>query len=309
MRIDGYRAFVETLRNKDRKFPNREDKRFVDGIIIPSVEPSFGIASNSTVFTIGSCFAREVEDALVAQGVNVPTAAFPANQDGVPGRPNRILNQYNPGTMLQCVEAIRKSGNAAGIYQVKDGQFVDCLLSTGSHTVSQSRAIERRAEILELYTNGLNAADAVVITLGLTEVWYDKKHEIYLNETPPRTFMQNNEARFEMRKLDVNDCYDLTLRMIQALQAEGKNILLTVSPVPLQVTFCGGDAVVANSISKATLRVVADRICSTLHRVDYFPSYEIVTVAGLPAFGNDNVHVRRSVVEKIMGHLLASYAV
>ena len=101
MRKDGSSAFRETLRNKFRKFPDRDDNRYIDHIVFPSVKPSFSIEPGSTVFTIGSCFAREVEDALVPLGVRVPTANFSAAADEVPGRPNRVLNQYNPGTMPQ----------------------------------------------------------------------------------------------------------------------------------------------------------------------------------------------------------------
>ncbi|PPB80744.1 GSCFA family protein [Albidovulum inexpectatum] len=309
MRQEGSLAFRTTLRNKMRKYPDRNDSRFRNDLILPSINPSFGIARDSAVFTIGSCFAREVEDALLTAGVRVPTAHFAAPHDEAPGRPNRILNQYNPGTMLQCVLAAGQAVDERALYPASDdGMVLDSLLATGNRPVSRERALERRGQINTLYRDGLAESDTVVITLGLIEAWYDWEAELYLNEVPPRPMLDRFGARFEFRRMGLEECRDIMERMVNALTADRKrHIVLTVSPVPLQVTFAGGDAVVANAYSKALLRVLAEQIAEDHASVDYFPSYEIVTTAGLRAFGEDNVHVRPVVVQQIVSHMLEHY--
>jgi len=309
MHMEGAVAFRTTLRNRARKYPDREDPRYDDHLILPSIRPSFAIPRHSAVFTIGSCFAREVEDALLEAGVSVPTAGFSAPREEAPGRPNRILNQYNPGTMLQCIQAAGQKADARALYETANPELVlDSLLATGSRPVARARAMERRTQINTLYHEGLAQADTVVITLGLIEAWYDHEHGVYLNEVPPRPLLERAGKRFEFRRMDLGECRSLLDEMIVALTATRKrHIVLTVSPVPLQVTFSGGDAVTANAYSKAILRVVAEQVAQDHDCVDYFPSYEIVITAGLRAFGEDNVHVRPAIVSRIVAHMLSHY--
>ena len=167
----------------------------------------------------------------------------------------------------------------------------------------------RRQEISDLYRQGLAAARTVIVTLGLVECWYDCEDEIWLNEAPPARVLRGAPGRFAFRMLDHAACRSLVFDLLARLSDDGaRNIVLTVSPVPLQVTFSGGDAVTANAYSKALLRVVAEEAAAAFAGVDYFPSYETVTTAGLQAFGEDNVHVRTKVVAEVVVRMLAAYA-
>ena len=84
-------------------------------------------------------------------------------------------------------------------------------------------------------------------------------------------------------------------------------MLLTVSPVPLQASLAGDDAVVANCYSKSVLRVCAQQLYLKYPLVDYFPSYEIAMSGGLSSFGPDQVHVRDAVVGQITDYMLRAY--
>lgn len=310
--IPGQEAFQGAIRNKARKFPDREDARFDDRFIFPAHEPSFSISKDQSVFTIGSCFARNVEEALLAQGISVPTAHFEAPQDEAPGRANRVLNQYNPGTMQQCIEAMDRPVDDRSLYAQNTsppgGDVVDGLLATGTRRVSQARAMERRQQIVDLYKSGLEQSEIVVVTLGLVEAWYDLESELYLNEAPPPKWINAHPKRFEFRQLGVEESRRMIFDMIERLLAGGRRkMVMTVSPVPIQTTFAGGDAVVRNSYSKSVLRIVAELAAQEFADVDYFPSYEIITTTGLTAFGRDNVHVRPVVVERVVNHMVSLY--
>ncbi len=308
MERDGLDVFKSTLHNQHRKYPDQKDRRCKNNIILPSFEPSFQISKGSSVFTIGSCFAREVESYLKQQSISVPTHDFTVPYEEAPGRPNRILNQYNPATMLQCIRSAGEPAGSSALYDVSAGQVVDCLLATGGRPVSRERAMERRNQINALYAKGLQASDTVVITLGLIEAWYDKDDGVFLNEMPPQKKLKAEKSRFEFRRLDVGGVYRIQSEMIDMLSSDRmRNIILTVSPVPLQTTFSGKDAVTANAYSKSVLRVVAEMVSEEFPNVDYFPSYEIVTTAGLRAMGPDNIHVRPVIVKQIVEHMISGY--
>jgi hypothetical protein len=304
----GERAFKKALSNRQRNYPGRDDARSLGQMILPSFEPGFRVPAGASVFTIGSCFARNVERALLARGIDVPTAGFSAPHDEAPGQPNRILNQYNPATMLQCVRAAGQPADAAGLYEPPSGEgVIDPLLATGTRAVTHERALERRKEINDLYAEGLAASDVVVVTLGLIETWFDQEAGLALNEAPLLRACKAESGRWMFHRLEVDEVREMVAALLDALEAGRRNIVLTVSPVPLQVTFAGGDAVTANAYSKAVLRVVAEELSRSVPGVDYFPSFEAVTSAGLAAYGEDQVHVRSAVVDRIVGAMTAAY--
>lgn len=81
----------------------------------------------------GKTDARNAEAHLVERGMDVPASRFAVPEEGVSGRPNRGLNQYTPGTMMQVL---------------------DGFLATGGDPVAQERARERK-----LFRDGLEAAE------------------------------------------------------------------------------------------------------------------------------------------------------
>lgn len=321
LRLAGPDVYARTMSNAYRKYPNRKDGRFLDGQFFPAVTPTFQIRQSDQVFTIGSCFARNVEEELLARGIQVPTAHYAAPQEEAPGRPNRVLNQYNPGTMLQCVQAVDKGVPVGSLFPAPvdaaapalpagEERVIDGLLSTGSRPVTRTRADARRKEIVTLYREGLAVCGVVVLTLGFIELWFDHQSGYFLNEAPSRAVMAKDPARFEFRRLNVPESLDLIGQLVARLQKDRpRKIILTVSPVPLQTTFALGDAITANGYSKAVLRVVADEILRAFPGVDYFPSYEMVTTMGMEALGEDLVHVRPEVVARVVQHMLENYLV
>jgi hypothetical protein len=65
---------------------------------------------------------------------------------------------------------------------------------------------------------------------------------------------------------------------------------------------------VANSYSKAVLRVAAEQAAAEFDFVDYFPSYESITLSERDhAWTEDNVHVTQRAVETNVGRMVAAY--
>ena len=89
----------------------------------------------------------------------------------------------------------------------------------------------------------------------------------------------------------------------------GVRVLLTVSPVPLIATFEDRHVLVSTTYSKSVLRVAAQAACDGSDRVDYFPSYEIIT--GSPTggmyFEEDSREVNSIGVAHAMRSFVAAY--
>jgi hypothetical protein len=87
-------------------------------------------------------------------------------------------------------------------------------------------------------------------------------------------------------------------------------MLVTVSPVPLLITFRDMDVLVANAYSKSVQRAALDEFVLGKEGVDYFPSYEFVTLSNPAAAWSrgDYRHVSSDVVNRIMSDVLLRYA-
>lgn len=306
MKLDALTALKNTRGNPNKRFPDQEDSRFQDDLLFPSLEPKFLLDAPAKVFTIGSCFARNIELALADYDIELPTMDFAVPESEWQFRPNGMLNEYNPGTTAQRIfSAVRDEDDSEETIIETKGGFFDLLLP-GGFPVSFERAVARRAEIKEVYRN-LISSDLVIVTLGLVEAWYDEEVGMYLNRMP-MPLVRKQPERYTFRRMEVEDSFPMLDRAVADLIGAGvEKILFTVSPVPLGTTFTGKDVVVANSFSKAVLRVCAQKLTEKYPQVDYYPSFELVSSGGLEAFNDDNIHVKPPIVQRATGHMLKAY--
>jgi len=295
--------------NPHRAFPELDSNRYIEQYFKPYFKPKFKIdlSQNKTVYTIGSCFAREIEDCLQELGYNVPTKRYTAPEEvSIGGRPNFGLNQFNPGCMGQIImSSLSDEKIQPCVYRTKQGKLIDLLLRD-SPTVSINRIFQRHEEISNLY-EGLKTAECLVLTLGLTECWYDTEQNLWLNRAPPIDENTLNSNRFQFRILDYNECIRALDSALSTLNDFGVKVVVTVSPVPLQTTFTNEDCVVANELGKSTLRAVAGHFASKYEHIDYFPAYEMVRHLGISAYRDDNVHVRYDLIKIITEFMINSY--
>jgi hypothetical protein len=294
------------LAGSARAFPNTpQDERLVDGMFFPALKPRFKLKRGAKVFTIGSCFARNIEQKLV--GFDLPTRRFVAPQEERKGRDNGILNEFSPATMAQRVHRARENQSFGEHAIASDGGgFVDMLLPISVPPIARDRVVERRSEIDRTYSE-LHDSEAAIVTLGLNQVWHDAESNLFLHRMPPRTALRE-EGRFSLHILSSEEAFAHMQSMVRDLLAMGvRKILVTVSPVPMQATFSGQDCIVANGYSKAVMRAAAQALYDTFPEVDYFPSYEMVTMAGPAAFEEDNIHVKDAVVGRVTAYMVDNY--
>ncbi len=296
--------------NPNSKWPARGEGNPIEPVCRPAFEPRFTFDAGAAVFTIGSCFARNIEEYLVRLGLVVPARDFsvPTEETSGRGRDNGILNKYTPYSILNELRfAIDKIPPENALYEIK-GKFIDLQL-TSTVPVSFERAVARRGEIKNLFLRGLDC-QAVVLTLGLVESWYDRQRKIHLTRMPPAPLLRAEPRRFFFHQMSVDDALLVTRRIITRLNASGaaKKILVTTSPVPMDRTFTADDVVVANTYSKSILRVAAQAARDRFDNVDYVPIYEMVTMSNRRmAWTDDQRHVRDDLVGEVVREVAARY--
>lgn len=285
----------------------------------PAINASFNVKSGAKVFTVGSCFARNIEEQLSLLGFQLPTLQFSVPNTEWPGlRRNGILNKYTPAAVCQEIEW------AAQIFKRGDGfipsdadqmrmdisgtQVVDMHLG-GFVPVTPERFLERRKDIYDVYAHAFSA-DLVALTFGLTESWEDTQTGLHIHQAPASRQLLRKAANYDFVNLDQEACLGFMRRTVEVLKELNPDIAIitTVSPVPLNTTFTDQDVITANMLSKSTLRSAVGKLVSDYDRVDYFPSYESVVLSpnGI-AFEDDLRHIRDGFVGKIVQRLTAHY--
>jgi len=182
-------------------------------------------------------------------------------------------------------------------------------LIRSANVLKLQEALFLRNLITDLYKN-IASSDLVIITLGLTETWIDSSTGLGMNGPPPPPVSRLFPSRFYFVNEGVATTITeivLAVKLIRQLAPEIK-IVFTVSPVPLGSTFGGQDIILANSISKSTLRAAIQAVVEEEAGCDYFPSYEMV-MWGDPqrVWANDVLHVRDEAVSFITRKFIDNY--
>jgi hypothetical protein len=321
LRLPTRQALENVHGDRDRaKWPMRGADSRLEPVCMPVLKPRFHLRPGAKVFTIGSCFARNIEEHLAARGFDVPMQRFTVPREEWPGRPSGILNKYHAPSfqhevaltaeLLDLPEPAQAERIAELLLPVGEDQVVDLQLA-GFRPVSRARAMERRAAVLEVFRHAFEA-EVVVLTLGMAEAWFDHQTGRYIQQAPIGPMFRRLHDRFEFRLLDFVETLDWSARTMALLASRGragKRFMLTVSPVPLQATFTGMDAIVANGYAKSMLRAVAETLAGQREDADYVPSYEAVMLSHDPGVWEDDlVHVTSRFVGRVVGHILEAYA-
>jgi GSCFA family len=315
-------AFANVTRDRQAcVWPTRSTGR-LEPVYEPALAPRFRLKPGSRIFTIGSCFARNIEEHLAPLGFDIPMLAFGVPETEWPIRPFArragILNKYTPPSMLQEVLhalAVMKDPGAIDrmtdslLFTLESGLVIDLELG-GYIPVTHARAHERRRQVFDVFRRAFDA-DCVVITLGLLECWFDTHRQRLLQETPSTPALRREAGRFRFKLLDHAEVLATMRALTRSLLETGnlaKRILMTVSPVPLTATFSGMDVVIANSYGKSVLRAVAQHLRDEFDQVDYFPSYEMVMMSKeTTTWEHDLMHVTDQFVRRIVGTFVRHY--
>lgn len=252
-------------------------------------KPRHPVGRRTRIVTAGSCFAQHFAKALVARryrwlDFEPGPAGLTADQrrDYHYGTFSfRTGNIYTPRMLRQWLSwALTDAAVPEDVWE-RDGRFYDPFrpgVEPGGF-VSIDELLTARAETLAAIAAAVRGAQVFVFTLGLTEAWQDRATGVEYAVCPGTVAGQFDAGRHGF----VNHGFgalmdDMTAALRLMFRANrGLKVLLTVSPVPLTATASGNHVLTATSHSKSLLRAVASELVAAQTRVDYFPSYEIIT--------------------------------
>jgi hypothetical protein len=308
IRLSAAQAIENRKANPYGGWGDRASANRVEPVAKPGFRVPFKLKPGSKIFTVGSCFARNVEEELERRGFDLPMRRVMLQN-----APTAILNNYGtPSIYNEFAWAFgeRPYVPEDQLVEVLPGKFADLHLSPTLRPEPLAQVMARRQAITDAYRQ---AADCpvVVMTLGLVETWYDTRSGCYLNVSPRPAHLRNEPERFEMHVLSFEESYDYLDRTIQLLQKHGRpdlQMLLTVSPVPLGSTHRDEDVIVANGYSKSVLRAVAETLVARYDFVTYYPSYESVTLSDRRrAWRDDFLHVAHEMVALNVGRMVDAF--
>ena len=286
----------------------------------------FEFDRETKIFTMGSCFAREVENVLTRAGVPLVTADFGVRPelfdswDEAKGTGGGVMagqlsrgafNKYTVASMTHEIRRVvlKQVFQDDGLIDLGSDSWFDPHAS-GTKTGPFAEVLECRAQVAAA-TAQIHTADVVFLTLGLVEGWIDTQTGLAMNRVPAGRSLMRLANRFKLSVPSYGETVadlDACMSLIREVCNPNMRFVVTVSPVPFQSTFRPMDVVTANTLSKSLLRAVVDELSSKHDYVDYFPSYEMVVNSPRAlAWEDDMMHVNHRMVAHVMENFKGSY--
>jgi hypothetical protein len=238
------------------------------------------VTRDTPIVAFGSCFAENISRYLHKAGFNILT------------KRDNLAYVSSMGDGMVNTFAIRQQFEWAWLGKTPQAELWH---GYDAAQFGYDEAVRLRTKAL------FDEAELFVITLGLSEVWYDEPTgEVFWRAVPRDKF---DPARHKFRVTSHAE----NLENLQAIHAlirafrPDAAVLFTVSPIPLTATFRPVTCLSANAVSKAILRAAMDeffrRNAPTDPRLFYFPSYDIVMHGFSHQWRDDRRHVYSHVLD------------
>lgn len=235
---------------------------------------------NSKIFTMGSCFARNIASALQYSGYLAQNLEIT----------EQLNTSYANIAFIDWLEG-KQGANHERIEQL----------------IKSSNPNANRENIL----NAIKNADIFILTLGVALAFFDRLTGEFILPPPTSISQTSMLNKYIYRETTIEENLENITRVIRFIKnlSPKIKIILTVSPVPLLVSLGHKSCVQADCVSKSTMRLVANEIVKNSTDEDniiYWPSFESIRWAGSNAsnfFGADDnlsVHVSESKINKII---------
>lgn len=275
----------------DLRAPNSLEEYVLKGWLPP--QPF--IRKSDAIVAFGSCFAANISSFLADRGYTVSGSQLDHTSDSHLVRFGEgMVNTFSIRQQLE--------------WALDNKDFPqDLWFGPDKQIASTDESV--RASTRDIVING----DVFIITLGLSEIWYNKQTGDAFWRAIPQSIFDEKLHGFRVSSPEENlenlrAIYD-AIRRNRPLA----HIIFTLSPIPLMATFRPISCLTANSVSKAILRVAVDQFMSERQahdsRVFYYPSYEIVEDVFPDARMEDNRHLKPKVIAQVMETFVTHYCV
>lgn len=274
------------------------------------------ITRSTPIASMGSCFAREIKDALIRNGF-----AY-------------IQEETRHPAAKQASAAWERVYNTFSIRQIFEYSFtqwkpdirwwrtpVSGIIQDPYRRIVLYDSIEAAESDFEYHCHAsrlaIGKARVLILTLGLTEIWEDRMDgSVLCLPSGPYVTEGGDMSRYRFRVSRYGENLQ-NLEQIYAILSvhnPGCRLILTVSPVHLWATFRKDlDVISASWNSKATLRAVIDEFIERHPDVLYFPAFEMAVtyrmILGKSMFTRDRepFHVNRETIDFIMDNFFRFY--
>jgi hypothetical protein len=232
------------------------------------LEPSFRIAREDRLFVLGNCFANQVEYKLADAGYRAEGG--------------RLGQVYSIGSALQTVRwALHGDFSARHLIELEDGRWFNGHRAPLTIHGTRDQALGEFRATLEAVGQGLRSADVLIVILGVIERFRDMATGAIFNCLPQEMWRLRDTGRAEPgrdQQSEVRRGLSLLAGEVRAVNPRVR-LILGVSPITQDGTYCDGDVLIANGRCKATLRSAAGEAVEDCRAAgitaDYFPCYEL----------------------------------
>jgi hypothetical protein len=279
----------------------------------PVTKTPFAIGTVDRVATAGSCFAQHISRTLSAEGfsylITEPTPQTPgAENENYGVFPARFGNIYTVRQLLQLFQRAYHLYYPKDRYWTRDdGVFVDPfrpqIQKSGFSSVDTLQA-DREVHFAAV-RKMFETCDIFIFTLGLTEGWVSTEDGAVFPIAPGVSAQGSGQYAFE--NFSIQSMVREFTKFVSKLRVLNPTVrlIITVSPVPLVATYEPRHVLLSTIYSKAALRVVAEKVTTSLENVVYFPSYEIIT--GPQARGRYYADDLREVTPEGVSHVMSVF--
>ncbi len=249
------------------------------------------------ILTLGSCFSERLGTHIQRLGYNVVV--------------NPYGTLYNPLSIAQAIDFLLSPSLPHSSDDLFEHHHLyHSAMHHGTFSAESKEVVmERIAEQWQQGHQQLLKARHLWITFGTTFVYYDQDtNRVVANchKLPERCFIR--------RRTSLEQCVEAMEAALARLRTvnPGIHLLFTVSPVRYL-----RDGLENNALSKSTLRLLCDELCTRFSSDDpfgggavYFPSFEIMTdeLRDYRFYAQDMVHPSEVATDYIAAKMLSSWA-
>ena len=237
---------------------------------------------NTRIAAFGSCFAENIATHLSKRKFNIAT----------PNSSDAYVVRFGEGMV-----------NTFVIRQQFEWAFENRMLS-GEFWPSYDAAAFGYDERVRMATRELfDSTDVFIITLGLSEVWYDEVSGEVFWRAIPRDKYDAARHKFRVASVAENKANIKAIYHLVRKYRPGALVILTLSPIPLVATFRPVSCITANAASKAILRAAVDEAYREINEPQslfYWPSYEIIIDVFADRWEADRRHIKPPILDFVM---------
>ncbi len=243
------------------------------------------IGPETRIAAFGSCFAQHISDWLAQRNFSILT-----RKDG----------DYSTAYVVRFGEGMV---NTFALRQQFEWAFEGRRFEGELWHGYDARAFGYDEEIRLATRAVFDQTDLFIITLGLSEVWYDSVTGGVFWRAVPRDKYDATRHKFRVSSVEENqENIRAIYRLIRTHRPRAK-IIFTLSPIPLVATFRPVPSITANSASKAILRAALDVVLREVQHEGhafYWPSYEIIMDVFDRRWLPDRRHVKLEILDFVM---------